>query len=345
MDNLRIFPEVRNIPEIKPKTFVLYPMELEFKLHERFEIKERESLNLIKLHLQKFKKPYVATSHGKDSLVMCHLVVRCCKELDIPLPEFWLNNTLNIYPEEAVYWTKINKWLGIENHFKIFSPGNLSNGKRATVWSIADLYGHLPSFRHTYNQTKGANHGNTPECCDLLKKKSINNFLKEKVKEGKYDLNLVGTRASESQIRKLGVLQRCRSYLVKFRKPYPIQTLTPLSYWTCLTDYQGVSKGYHDDIIHYFQKYDIPVNPTYKTHNIERMGCSSCPAYMGWEIDQARDPTSHRMGQLRLNLLILKKTEPERFQKSIQTLLNYKGKLNPKAYEIIDELSPQKLLV
>lgn len=162
-------------------------------------------------------------------------------------------------------------------------------------------------------------------------------------KDSEYDCNFVGTRASESQIRSLGVLQRCRSYLVKFRRPYPIQTVTPLSYWTSLADYQALSKGYHDDIAHYFEKYDIPKNPTYKTHNIARMGCSSCPAYKGWELDQAQDPTDERMGQLKLNLTILKKTEPERFEESVQTLLKHGG-LNPKVYKIISELHIQKLL-
>lgn len=345
MSQLRIFPKKRIVPEEKPKTFILFPKELAFKQHEKFEIKERESMTLIKLHLEKFEKVYVATSHGQDSIVMCHLVVRAARELGVPLPEFWLNNTLNIYPEEPAYWTKINKFLGIENQFKIFTPPKLKNGKQATVWSIAELFGHLPSFRHTARDTEDSTHGNTPECCALLKKKAINNFLKENRRKEKYDLNIVGTRASESQMRSLGVLQRCRSYLVKFRRIYPIQTLTPLSYWTSINDYQALSKGYHDDILHYFDKYDIPLNPTYKIHNIVRMGCSSCPAYKGWEIDQARDPTNHRMGQLRQNLLILKKTEPERFLASMKVLTSYKGKFNPKVYDIINELSPQKLLM
>jgi len=345
MTELRIFPKTRQIPEKKPKTFILFAKELVLKQHEPFEVKERESMHLIRLHLQKFKKPYVATSRGKDSLVMEHLVIRVCKELGIPKPEFWLNNTLNIYPEETAYWIKMNKFLGIEDKFKVFTPPKLPNGKQATVWSIADMVGHLPNFRRTARQKLSYKKTNVPECCDILKHKSINSYLKEKAFQEKFDLNFVGTRASESQMRSLGVLQRCRSYVKHFRIPYPIQILTPLSFWTSIFDYQALAKGYHDDIWHYFEKYDIPINPAYEAHNIVRMGCASCPAYKGWEIDQARDPTEHRMGQLRQNLIILKKTEPERFEEAIQNLFNYKGKLNPKVYDIINELSPQKTLI
>lgn len=306
-EELRIFPKERMIPEIKPKTFILFPYELNFKMRESFEIKEAETITLIKLHLQKFKKAYVASSHGKDSIVMVHLIWRCCKELKIPMIEVWLNNTLNIYKEEKPYWDLFNKWLGIEDKFRVFTPpGN------QTVWSIAKKVGHLPNFRATAQHIKNSFiRTNVPECCNILKKQSIKEFLKGLPMDERYDLHFVGTRAEESRIRSLGVLQRCRSYEIKTRFPYPIRVLTPLSYWRAV------------DVLEYFHRYNIPKNPTYAVHNIKRMGCASCPAYKGWEINMANDPTAQGFGMLKKNLSILKDTESERFTVSIKVLQKY----------------------
>ena len=267
-----------------------------------FEEKEAESLELIKNHLKHFKKPFIASSHGKDSVVMCHLVKRAAESLGVEMPEVWLNHTLNVYKEEKAYWDEINKFLGIEDRFRIFYPPD-----NQTVWSIAKKVGHLPSFRSTardldYHKT------NIPECCDILKKKSINTFLKKMAREERYDLNFVGTRAQESQIRSLGVLQRCRSYLQKTRRPYPIHVITPLSFWT------GV------DILEYFHRYEIPKNPTYAIHNLERMGCASCPAHKYWEERLARDPTDEGFGMLKMNLKILAETDPLRLEGSLEML-------------------------
>src|SRR3990172_3210060 len=104
MAELRIFPKKRMIPAVKPKTFVLFPFELQEKQAETLEKKEKESLELIKNHLKIFKRPYVASSHGHDSIVLVHLVWRACKELNIPMIDVWLNHTLNIYKEEPTYW-------------------------------------------------------------------------------------------------------------------------------------------------------------------------------------------------------------------------------------------------
>lgn len=311
-EQLRIFPKVRQIPEKKSKTFILFPFELHAKMNEPLENKIVESKLLIANHLKIFKKPYVATSHGKDSLVMTHLVIDVCKEEKISLPEFWLNDTLNTYKEEKVYWDYINKWFGIEDKFRRFTPPKLPNGKQATVFSVAEFVDHLPNFRKTSRGIKGSyKFTNIPECCDWLKKKSIKDFLKELPVLDRYDCSFVGTRAEENQNRSLGVLQRCRSYLVKTRTAYPIRVVTPLSFWKSV------------DVLEYIHRFGIPKNPVYEIHNIKRMGCASCTAYIGWEIDHAKDPTLERFGQLKKNLLFLRDTEPERFQQSIETLQNY----------------------
>jgi len=316
-NKLRRYPEVRQIPEKQPPTFTLFPYEMYEKMRGTLEEKEADSLELIKGHFKMFKKFFVPTSHGKDSIVMIHLIIRVCKELNKPLPDFWLNHTLNVYKEEAAYWKLINKFLGIEDKFKIFYPGkDEDTGKVWTVWSIAEKYGHLPNFRATWKDSakQGFKRGTTPECCDILKKDHINKLLKALPKEDRYDCHFVGTRAQESSIRRLGVLQRCRSYFTRYRKPYPIRTCTPLSFWK------------DADIWAYFAKYKIPANPAYKIHNQQRMGCASCPAHVGWEIRLAKDPTQEGFGMLKMNLKILAKTDMPRLKESIKTIQFYLDK-------------------
>ncbi|KKN76211.1 hypothetical protein LCGC14_0372370 [marine sediment metagenome] len=310
--SLRIFPEKRLIPEKKPKTFVLFPYELHAKMRGTFEEKEEESIRLIKGHLEHYTKCYVASSHGKDSIVLVHLIWRVCKELDIPMIDVWLNHTLNVYKEEKAYWDAFNKWLDIENCFRIFYPPEDENGHMYTVWSVAKKVGHLPNFRRTARKVTGSyKESNIPECCKILKKDSINAFLKSLPKDQRYDCHFIGTRAQESQIRSLGVLQRCRSYLIKSRRPYPMQAVTPLSFWKAV------------DVLEYFHRYIIPQNPTYSVHNIDRMGCASCPAHKNWETRLARDPTEEGFGMLKQNLKILAKTDVPRLKNSIKTLDNY----------------------
>lgn len=300
------------IPKKKPKTFILFPFELHAKMRESFEEKEEESLRLIKAHLEHYHKCYVATSHGKDSIVMVHLIWRVCKELGIPMIDVWLNHTLNVYKEEKAYWYDFNKWLGIEDCFKIFFPPKDKNGHMYTVWSIAEKVNHLPNFRSTAkNGKRNYRETNIPECCKILKKDSINAFLKSLPKDQRYDCHFIGTRADESQIRSLGVLQRCRSYLIKSRRPYPMQAVTPLSFWKAV------------DVLEYFHRYKIPKNPVYGIHNIERMGCASCPAHKYWELRLARDPTEEGFGMLKKNLEILKETDIPRLENSIKTLDTY----------------------
>jgi len=311
-DTLRIFPKERQIPVKKPKSFILFPFELHAKRKETFEQKETESVELIKNHLKIFKKCYVVSSHGKDSLVLVHLIWRACNELEIPMIEVWLNHTLNTYKEEKDFWIQFNKWLGIEDKFKVFYPPKDENGKQYTVWSIAKKVGYLPNFRRTARrESLSYKYSNIPECCAILKKKSINEFLKHLPSDQRYDCHFIGTRAEESQMRSLGVLQRCRSYLIKTRHPYPIRACTPLSFWN------------KTDIYEYFHRYNLPQNPTYQIHNLDRMGCASCPAHKNWEIRLANDPTEEGFGMLKQNLTILKETEPERLKQSILILKEY----------------------
>lgn len=365
--NLRLFdtearnafdsqPEELKIKSQKAKTFILFPFEAEYKIRQPFEVKEEESLFLIQEHLKIHKKCYVASSHGKDSIVLVHLIYRACQNLGIPMIEVWLNNTLNIYKEEPAYWDLFNKWLEIEDKFRIFLPPKDEKGNRYTVWSIAKKVGHLPHFRAATDTKKKWDIRKTPECCDILKKASIKAFLKSLPKEDRFDCHFVGTRAEESRIRRLGVLQRCRSYIMKTRSAYPIRTVTPMSFWS--TNTWKAHQGHYEkknnkkvfvpnpreikpenDIDRYFEKHGIPKNPVYLAHDLKRMGCASCPAFKNWELKLAQDPTEEGLGMLKQNLRIMKTTEKERYDAVIKNLR--KHKLVPK---IIAQLENEILL-
>ena len=336
-------PEEKKKKSLNAKTFVLYPFEVTEQLKKSFEDKEQDSLDMIVNHLKTFKKSYVATSFGMDSIVMMDLVIRASKIANVPIPDMFINNTLNLFKEEKKYWDEMVKFFGIEKQFKIFTPPKDENGVQQTVWSIAKKVGHLPSFRamggrgEAYKRMGGkesikkiGSRGDTPECCDILKKETMKKFLKSLSEDERYDCHFVGTRAEESRMRRLNLLQRCRTYLLKTKFPYPIRVCTPLGFWTSA------------DIYEYYARYNIPKNPAYKIHNMTRMGCASCPAHKNWEIRLAKDPTLEGLGMLKMNLKIEKETEPNRFKNSIEIL--QKWIKTKESYELITEIQRDKIL-
>lgn len=314
-------PEEKKIKQKAP-TFILFPFELDEQKNKTFEEKEQDSLDLIVNHLKTYKRCYVATSFGMDSIVLMDMVIRAAKIANAAIPDMVLNDTLNTFKEERAYWDEMIKFFGIEKQFKKFIPPKDKDGKQQTVWTIAKKYGHLPSFRAFQGhgdawkknnpgkipKPKSGSRGNTPECCDILKKASMKAFMKQMPENERYDCHFVGTRAEESRMRRISVLQRCRTYLITKMFPYPIRACTPLSFWS------------KSDIYEYYSRYNIPRNPAYKAHNLTRMGCASCPAFKNWELQLANDPTHEGLGMLKQNLIILKNTEPERYQKSIDLL-------------------------
>ena len=325
-------PEKKKLKQ-SASSFILFPFELLENQKKSFEEKEQDSLDLIINHLKIYKKCYVATSFGMDSIVLMDLVIRASKSINVPIPDMILNDTLNTFKEEKAYWDQMIKFFGIEKQFIKLIPPKDKEGKQQTVWTIAKKYGHLPSFRSVQGhgeswkklnkQSKNAigSKGQTPECCNILKKATIKEIMKNQLESERYDCHFIGTRAEESKMRSMSVLQRCRTYLISKMFPYPIRAVTPLSFWK------------KSDIYEYYERYNIPKNPTYKIHNIERMGCASCPAHLNWELRLAKDPTNEGLGMLKQNLIILKNTEPERYRKSIELL-----KKNRLALQIINDV-------
>ena len=119
------------------------------------------------------------------------------------------------------------------------------------------------------------------------------------------------------------MLQRCRSYFMTTRVAYPKQVVTPLSFWKAA------------DVLEYFHRYSIPLNPVYAIHNVKRMGCASCPAHIGWEERLASDPTNEGFGMLKQNLTIASETDKPRLKKSLKELTKYvKSAKIPEAHRI-----------
>ena len=330
-DKFNQLPEEDKEKSLKAKTFILYPFELFYNQKKTFEEKESESLFLIEEHLKKYKRCYVATSFGMDSVVMMHLIIRAAKRAGCEIPDFFIHDTLNTFKEEKEYWDVISKLFNIEDKVKKFMPLKDEHGKQQTVWTVAKKFGHLPDFRVAGETKKwakqkkkktmkdlGANKGRIPKCCDVLKKDSMKKLLKSLPEGERYDCHFVGTRAEESRIRSMGVLQRCRSYVIKTLFPYHIRAVTPLSYWK------------KADIYEYYERYNIPKNPAYAAHNIERMGCASCPAHKFWEVRLLKDPTNEGFGMLKENFRILSETQPERLATSIRVLQRYMKKKESK---------------
>ena len=201
---------------------------------------------------------------------------------------------------------------------KIFNPPADKHGKQQTVWTVVKKVGHLPDFRRRHDQRKNGKRGHTPQCCDILKKASMKHYMKDL--EDKYDCHFIGTRAEESRMRSMSVLQRCRTYLITSIFPHPIRAVTPLSYWK------------RSDIDEYYKRYNIPINPAYEIHQMNRMGCASCPAHKNWEIRLATDPTNDGFGMLEMNFKLLADSVhagtdyPERLVESMLVLKKFLAK-------------------
>ena len=403
-------PEERKAKSLAAKTFILYPFEMQEQQAKSFEVKERETIDFIKNHLLNHKRPYIATSFGSDSIVLMKIVMLAVDELkaeghDMEYPDMVLNDTLNTFKEEKQYWKDMIDLWGIADKVIIMKPPKDAKGNMYTVWSIAKKVGHLPQFRATQFRNKegkvrtkkeiGGQGTGVPECCDILKKKTLKSYMNNIAKEKRYDIQFVGTRAEESKMRSMSVLQRCRSYIRKTFVKYPIRNTTPLSYWTqnvwkthqghyekkqsrmmegiCGCDHAESEhsincvkcdcvqfsrvrrkflgnfkttpifvpsegeKEPENDIALFYEKYNIPFNPAYKAHSMDRMGCASCPAHINWEARLAVDPTTEGLGMLRQNLKMLKQfgdagtDRPERLTESLTLLKRLlDGKLHDK---------------
>jgi len=243
--------------EIIPKfTYIKEVEDWEFRSYNK---KVNLANEIIKETLSKSKKPAVAFSGGKNSLVVLHLVLKYKPDVTVVF-----NNTLIEYPETVRYVHKIAEEWNLNFH-------EVKPEKGVNYWKIVKEYG-FPQIRKFRRDGIAE-----PKCCSLLKTKPVSKFYNE----NNIDCYLSGISAYESRMRKLVIYKNGLIRLVKkighdgYLKQPTIATY-PVALWS------------DKDIWRYIKENNLPVNPVYEKYKLERVGCMYCTGYVGWQKVMAR---------------------------------------------------------
>ncbi len=205
--------------------------------------KVRWSRRLIKEELSSAANPCLASSFGKDSIVILHLLRKF--KPDIPVI---FNNTGVQYRETYEYKKRLQERWNL----------NLIETKPdKNFWQCVDDHG-LPQARHR--------HG-SPRCCYYLKEKPTARVVKEKG----FDVYFTGIRADESMNRRLLFLQYGAAYCTDKRMPWKVRKVHPIMLWN------------DDDIWNYIRRRGIEHNPAYDLPGVRRVGCAPCTGYRNWK--------------------------------------------------------------
>jgi len=210
-----------------------------------FEEKLKLTLKTIKRAL-KYDRPVIASSFGKDSVVLIHMVHTINNK--VPLV---FNNTGVNFRETIKYMKELEElW-----HLKIYELKPETN-----FWKIVEKYGYPKQSR---NSKTGDSR--EPKCCKLLKYDPMKKFMKE-YKPGVVFVGLCGDEGRQRRI----------AYLTKGDAVYyhvgdNVMKCIPIIWWT------------RKDVWKYHDINNIPRNPVYTKYNIERTGCICCTGFIGWE--------------------------------------------------------------
>jgi len=215
----------------------------EWKLEDKIE----RSNQLILWGLKQSKRPCIACSWGKDSVVLVHLVRNFCKNAVVVF-----HNTLVEYPETYNYRDEMLKLWDIKNYYETKPIEGY------TFWSCVKKYGY-PKFRM---QTEKGKKAQAPKCCFYLKEKPAINFIKD----FKIDTEFLGLQASESMARRLSFFREGEIFQ---SKKYGTTIVRPLMIWT------------DKDVWNYHAKFNIPKNPIYE--KMPRCGCMPCTGFTRWK--------------------------------------------------------------
>ncbi|MGG3986952.1 phosphoadenosine phosphosulfate reductase family protein [Bacillus smithii] len=164
-----------------------------FKIHKEASLKEKErwSIDLIKMAIQRSKKPVISCSFGIDSIVDIYLTRKALTELgrdpsDIDI--VW-NDTANEFQEVRQYQKYITDLWNLR--LTITKP------KKTLKHIINDNGGITDDY---FTARKGDRRKGRPlseKCCGTLKHEPMKRITKEK----EWDLIIVGLRADESRQR------------------------------------------------------------------------------------------------------------------------------------------------
>jgi len=210
-----------------------------------FGDKLSRSLHVIQDALR-YGRPVIASSFGKDSIVLIHLV----HSIDDSIPIVFTNTGVN-FRETLKYMGEMKQLWGL----KIYELR-----PEKTFWQIVEEWGYPKWARNSKTGDK-----REPKCCAILKHDPMNRFIKKE----KPNIVFVGLLGDEGR-------QRRMNYINKGGPIYEavadkVMKCIPLIWWT------------QEDIWHYHDINNIPRNPVYEKYGIVRTGCITCTGHKGWQ--------------------------------------------------------------
>jgi len=209
------------------------------------EEKERWSIDLIKMALQRSSRPVVSCSFGIDSIVTLCLTRKTLIELgrnpsDIEI--VWCD-TLNEFPEVRMFAKRIEKeW---DLNLTIQKP------KKVLKKIIADHGGVDSSYFFTRKGDRRNGQPLSEKCCGTLKHEP----MKRAIKENNWDLQINGVRADESTQR-LRACLRDGEYFYSSTE-WKAFSCRPIAWWL------------DEDVWNYVEKESIPYAEMYDNNLIQ----------------------------------------------------------------------------
>ena len=201
--------------------------------------KERRTIDLLKVALERVSKPVVSCSFGIDSIITLYLTRKALAELgrdSSDIDVVW-NDTLNEFPEVRKYAKQLEQDWSLR--LLIYKP-------EKPLKKIIDDNGGITSDYFTAR--KGSRKNGQPlseKCCGTLKHKP----MKLAIKENAWDLVINGLRADESRQRLLAGL-RDGEFFYSIAE-WKALTCRPILWWKEV------------DIWEYVEAEDIPYNALY----------------------------------------------------------------------------------
>lgn len=203
-------------------------------------IKIRKVYHFIEGILKKHKKPVVACSFGKNSMVVLHII----KQIN-PGILVLFNDTKVEYPDSYIFKNIIcDKW----------NLNIIETTPNKDFWWVVDNYG-FPLFSRKGHKSASKN------CARYLKEYPMQKVLRKE----KVDLYFTGLSRHESRLREFSAKKYGNYFYSKRNKHWKCH---PILDWTI------------EDIWEYHYKENIPINPIYKKfspNNFEiRTACWCC---------------------------------------------------------------------
>lgn len=207
---------------------------------KHIDLKIESATNLIKKVLSKHKKPVVACSFGKNSMIVLHMVRQFNPNVYV-----LFNNTLMEYPDTY----KFKRIIYEEWKLNLIEIRPLR-----TFWWVVENYG-FPLFSRKGNKDASKN------CCRYLKEYPIQKALRKY----RFDLYFTGLSRHESRLREFSA-KKYGNYF--FSKTFKHWKCHPIQEWTV------------EDVWEYHEIYNIPHNGLYDRESPNgfdlRTGCWCC---------------------------------------------------------------------